>query len=102
MSDTLFDALDDLLRASLAMWSLAEEVQLDREAGQLVMSTGADTVLKISRAPNGMPFRWAVDVNGRKRTAASVVGVLRIVRQSLAPSYQPYQLTMAALPGNPS
>jgi len=50
------------------------------------------------RAPSELPFRWTVAVNGRQRTAASVNGVLRIVRQALAPGYQPQSLRIAAPP----
>ena len=96
MSDALLDALEELLRASVATWSLSDD-PLPRSSGDQIQLSGANAVIKVSRAAEGMPFRWVVEVGGRKRTAASVVGVLRIVRQTLAPGYQPYQLAIAPL-----
>jgi hypothetical protein len=61
-----------------------------------------DVALLIARAPAGMPFRWVVTKAERKRTAASVNGVLRIVRQALAPAYQPMQLRISPLPAPPN
>ena len=102
MSDVLLDELSVLLRTSITMWSLDDTVQLAALADEIKIQSGSGMVLRVVRAPGEMPFRWVVTIDGRKRTAASVVGVLRIVRQSLAPGYQPYQLTMTPLPGHPA
>jgi hypothetical protein len=45
-----------------------------------------------------MPFRWVITHLERKRTAASVSGVLRNTRQILAPDYQPLRLRIAPQP----
>ncbi|MEM8976193.1 MAG: hypothetical protein AAGD43_29345 [Pseudomonadota bacterium] len=102
MSDVLLDELSVLLRTSITMWSLDDAVQLAALADEIEIQSGSGMVLRIVRAPPEMPFGWVVTIDGRKRTAASVVGVLRILRQSLAPGYQPYQLTMTPLPGHPA
>lgn len=99
MSDVLVDALRDLLEASIDCWAL--EVAIDQSSVDDHIHIEADGTarLKIYRAPDNLPFRWVVEINERKRTAASINGVLRVVRQTLAPGYQPYQLTMAPSPG---
>ncbi len=99
MADPMMTALDQLLQASLAQWQLAGDVHL--EAGGITVSHH-DTNLSIGRAPCGMPFRWIVKVDGRRRTAASVNGVLHIVRQALAPGYVPLSLRIAPLPATPA
>lgn len=99
MADPMMTALERLLRASLAQWQLAGEVR--PVAAGLTVSNN-DATLSIGKAPSGMPFRWVVKVNGRRRTAASVNGVLRIVRQTLAPGYEPLSLRIAPLPAVPS
>ncbi len=100
MSDILLGELSALLRESMTMWSLDSDVQLTATDGDIEIRSGSGSDLCIVRAPANMPFRWVVTIDGRKRTAASIVGVLRIVRQSLAPGYQPYQLTITPLPGH--
>lgn len=99
MSDVLVDALRDLLEASIDCWAL--EVAIDQSSVDDHIHIEADGTarLKIYRAPDNLPFRWVVEINERKRTAASINGVLRVVRQTLAPGYQAYQLTMAPSPG---
>ena len=99
MGDAMMTALERLLRASLAQWQLDGDVQGD---GDTITLGHGDSTLSIGRAPDGMPFRWVVNVDGRRRTAASVNGVLRIVRQTLAPGYEPLSLRIAPLPAMPS
>ena len=99
MADPMMTALERLLQASLAQWQLAGDVRADA-AGLTVNSL--ETTLSIDKAPSGMPFRWVIKVNERRRTAASVNGVLRIVRQTLAPGYEPLSLRIAPLPAVPS
>ena len=99
MGDPMMTALAQLLQTSLAQWQLAGDVECD---GGAITLTHSDSLLSIGKAPDGMPFRWVVDVGGRRRTAASVNGVLRIVRQTLAPGYQPLSLRIAPLPAMPS
>ena len=99
MSDALMDALQDLLQVSFEHWSLEAGIKQTNVDNHIYIEACGTGRLKIYRAPNDMPFRWVVEIDERKRTAASVNGVLRIVRQTLAPGYQPYQLTMSPSPG---
>lgn len=99
MACSMTEALAHLLRASLSEWQLAGTVNV--ADGQLSLACG-ETEMSIERADAGMPFRWIVTIGGRRRTAASVNGVLRIVRQTLAPGYEPMNLRIAPLPAVPS
>ena len=99
MADPMMTALQQLLQASLPQWQLDATVGSSADAITVSQET---TTLTITRAPDGMPFRWVVERNGRRRTAASVNGVLRIVRQTLAPAYVPLSLRIAPLPATPS
>ena len=99
MGDAMMKALQRLLETSLEAWQLAGKVGAN---GTGLLLNSQDTELSIAKAPSGMPFRWVVMVDGRRRTAASVNGVLRIVRQSLAPGYEPLGLRFAPLPAVPS
>ncbi|MFT5511562.1 MAG: hypothetical protein ACI89J_004665 [Hyphomicrobiaceae bacterium] len=95
MSDPMITTLARLLDASLAGWQLTGDV---REANEGISLRCNGTDISIERAPRGMPFRWVLMIEGRKRTAASVGGVLRIVRQTLAPRYEPLSLRIAPAP----
>ncbi len=102
MSDHATAALATLLETSLVQWHIAGRVPVESEAPNhdqpVVRLTTADRALTVSRAPPAMPFRWLVEIDGRKRTAASVVGVLAITRQTVATGYTPFRLTIAPLP----
>ena len=91
-------ALVRLLETSLIEWQLTGDV-LETDGGISLRCEGTD--IAIERAPLGMPFRWVLVIEGRKRTAASVGGVLRIVRQTLAPGYEPLSLRIAPAPTVP-
>ena len=54
--------------------------------------------IRVERAPPGLPFRWMVAVNGRKRGAISLVAVLRQVRSALDPDYAMNRVRIAELP----
>lgn len=99
MSDRMMASLKRLLDASLTAWQLDGQVTADNDE-ILVRNDSAELI--IARAPDGMPFRWVVTVDGRRRTAASVNGVLRIVRQTLAPGYEPLHLRIAPPIGLPN
>lgn len=100
LGNTLVDRLADLLALSVAAWAgsgqhgagAAAAVRAD---GDEIMVTTADGVATVARAPAGMPFRWVVRFEGRTRTAQSVAGVLRIVRQHIAPDYVALRLNVA-------
>ena len=98
VSDDLMPAVARLIAASFDAWRLQGDVK--RSDAEICVTAG-EVALRISRAPPGMPFRWVVSISGRKRTAASVVGVLRIVRQTVAPGYEPLRLRIASLPATP-
>ena len=98
MSDPMMKALQRLLETSLEAWQLTGKVGAN---GAGLVLNSRDTELSIAKAPTGMPFRWVVTIDGRRRTAASVNGVLRVVRQTLAPEYQPLSLRIAPLPAKP-
>ncbi len=91
----MITTLARLLQVSLAEWQLSGNTR-EADGGILLHCKGAD--IAIERAPQGMPFRWVLVIEGRKRTAASVGGVLRIVRQTLAPGYEPLSLRIAPAP----
>ena len=99
MSSVLVDALRDLLEASIDCWALEAGIDQSSVDEHIHIEADGPAPLKMYRSPGNMPFRWSVEISERKRTAASINGVLRIVRQTLAPGYQPYQLTMAPSPG---
>lgn len=91
----MIPALTRLLDASIAAWKLDAVMDVDKEAGVIELRS-ANTVLRITPAPTGMPFRWVVMVDGRRRTAASVIGVLRMVRQTLSPGYEPRSMRVGS------
>jgi hypothetical protein len=96
------ESLAHLLAESINVWRCTDGMSVfvcGPDAIQLLADDGS-ILIGISRAPAGMPFRWVVETGNRKRTAASVTGVLRIVRQALAPDYQPAKLRIAPLPGS--
>jgi hypothetical protein len=75
-----------LLQRSIIAWGLIARVEADD--GAVIRITGLGRVITISRAPAGLPFRWRVACDGRTRFAASVVGVLRLVRRTLDPGHR--------------
>jgi hypothetical protein len=85
-----------LLEESLRAWHIAGTVERDESGGILVTAKGER--LQVMQAPDGVPFRWVVNVGGRTRTAMSVTGVLGIVRQAVDPSYQPLRARIAPAP----
>ncbi|MEO0477647.1 MAG: hypothetical protein AAF085_17010 [Planctomycetota bacterium] len=96
MNDPMIASLRHLLKVSLAEWHLDGDIMSD-QSGRTKVQCG-DVEMMIERAPQAMPFRWFLSIDGRKRTAASVAGVLRIVRQTLAPGYEPLSLRIAPTP----
>ncbi len=101
MSEDLIDALEVLLAASLAQWRCTEVAEISRRPDDALALRTEQHAVMIERAPAELPFRWVVGVDGRKRAAASVVGVLRIVRQTVSSGYTPGHVTIAELPRAP-
>ncbi len=93
-------SLARLLEESLAAWQCPADLSVRADGTEVIRLHGdvPQVRVNIRRAPPSMPFRWVVEVGGRKRTAASVVGVLRIVRQAVAADYRPARLRLAPSP----
>jgi hypothetical protein len=100
LSDTFHNTVRELLAQSLLAWGLTGSVQVEGEVegegGAILLSCNA-TGIRIEPAPAGVPFRWMVTVNGRKRGAISLVAVLRQVRGALDPGYAMTPVRIAAL-----
>ncbi len=81
-------------------WQCPADLSVRVDGTEVIRLNGdiSHVAIGIRRAPPSMPVRWVVEVGGRTRTAASVVGVLRIVRQAVAADYQPARLRLAPLP----
>lgn len=90
------ETVAELLAQSLAAWSSGGEVE---RAGPGVFLIGTvPRAIRIERASSGLPFRWMVTVAGRRRGAASLVGVLRQLRQAIQPDYAGIRLRIALAP----
>jgi hypothetical protein len=89
-----------LLEESLAAWQCPADLSVRADGTEVIRLNGdvSQILVNVRRAPPSMPFRWVVELGGRERTAASVVGVLRIVRQAVAADYQPARLRLAPPP----
>ena len=96
MSDTFHDIVCELLAQSLPAWGLFGSVGRDGDQAITVSCNGVQ--IRVERAPPGLPFRWMVAVNGRKRGALSLVAVLRQVRSALDPGYAINRVRIAELP----
>ena len=101
MSADLCDALQELIQESLAQWGCGEVSEVSRGTDGVLMLTSGQHVITVERAPEGLPFRWIVHVDQRRRAAASIVGVLRMIRQTLSIDYAPGHVTVAQLPPAP-
>lgn len=99
MHDPMIPTLVRLLKESLKQWQLAGNVR--QEPADAITLNSGNIEISIVRATAPMPFRWVLSIGGRKRTAASVGGVIRIVRQTLAPGYTPFTLRIAPAPAVP-
>lgn len=78
-----------LLRLSLATWGIAATITSEPDGRWLIKPDGQPAV-RICRAPIDIPFRWLLTTGaGRERPASSVTGLLRILRSTLDPGWQP-------------
>lgn len=101
MRDDLLAALDALIAKSLAQWR-CEPVSRGLRSSDGALTLRSDQhIITVERAAEGLPFRWIVHIDDHRRVAASVVGVLRIVRQTVTTSYRPGHVTIAPLPPAP-
>jgi hypothetical protein len=81
---------------SLAAWRVAGAVQRSHDGA--IVICGARKDIRIDPAPSDLMFRWMVTIDGRKRAAISVVGVLRQVREALDPGYAANRVRVALTP----
>ena len=96
MSDTFHDNVRELLAQSLPAWGLLGSVRGEDDGAITVSCNG--TEIRIERSPPGLPSRWMLAMNGRKRGAISLVAVLRQVRGALDPGYAMNRVRIAELP----
>jgi hypothetical protein len=94
--DRCTEHLRELLAESLAAWDLRGELRT-ADGGAILLSCNA-TEIRVDPAPPGLPFRWTVTVNGRKRAALALPAVLRQVRTALDPEYERCQVRIAPSP----
>ena len=90
------DLARELLAQSLAAWELSGRVCAQSDGAILVSCREME--IRIEAAAPGLPFRWMLCVDGRKRGAISLAAVLRQVRGALDPGYAITRVRIAALP----
>jgi hypothetical protein len=98
MSGTL-DHLRELMTQSLLAWRLIGEVCA---ADGAILVSCENHEIHVTPAPPGVPFRWNVTIDGRRRGAISVIAVLRQVRTALDPGYAAMRVRVATVPLVPS
>jgi hypothetical protein len=95
MSVTL-EHLCELMTQSLVVWRLTGTVHGTSDGAILVSCQNRN--IRIEPAPSDLPFRWTVIVDNRRRTAISLVAVLRQVRAALDPGYATMRVRIAPFP----
>ena len=93
MSEVSLDLACELLMQSLAAWRVDGAVERSRDGA--IVIRGACKDIRIDPAASDPMFRWMVAIDGRKRPAISVVGVLRQVREALDPGYAAKRVRVA-------
>jgi hypothetical protein len=96
VSEVRLDLACELMVQSLAAWRVAGSVQRSRDGA--IVICGARKDIRIDPAPSDLMFRWMVAIDGRKRRAISLVGVLRQVREALDPGYAANRVCVALTP----
>jgi hypothetical protein len=96
VSEAPVDMACELLVQSLAAWRVVGDVQRSPE-GSIVIC-GALKDIRINPAPANLMFRWMVTIDGRKRSAISLVSVLRQVREALDPGHAANRVRVALTP----
>ena len=96
MSEARVDLARELLVQSLAAWRVAGRVQ--RSPDGTIVICGALKDIRINPAPADLMFRWMVTIDGRRRSAISLVSVLRQVRKALDPGYAANRVRVALTP----
>ena len=100
MSGVPGDLACELLAESLAAWRVAGAVR--RESSGVIAISSSLKEIWIEPAAPDLMFRWMVTIDGRKRGAISLAGVLRQVRQALDPGYAANRVRVAVSPMAPS
>jgi hypothetical protein len=100
LSGTPNELVYELLAQSLVAWRVAGSVARASDGALLIGGSAKD--IRIERAPPHAMFRWTVTVDGRKRGAISLLGVLRQVREALDPGYAAVRVRIAVAPLVPS
>ena len=96
MSEARLDLACELMAQSLAAWRVAGAVHRARDGA--IMICGARKDIRIDPAPSDPMFRWMVTIDGRKRGAISIAGVLRQVRDALDPGYATSRVRVTLTP----
>ncbi len=101
MSHASNDPMCELLAQSLIAWRIAGSIR--RTSGGAILLRAGRKEIRIEPAPNNLPFRWMVGVDGRERGAISLLAVLRQVRAAIDPGYTPNnRVRIAVSPQVPS
>jgi len=95
VSEAPVDLARELLVQSLAAWRVAGRVQ--RSPDGTIVICGALKDIRINPAADLM-FRWMVTIDGRRRSAISLVSVLRQVRKALDPGYAANRVRVVLTP----
>jgi hypothetical protein len=93
-------ALISLFEESLVLWGRPGSVHRE-PTGAIVVKTAEHTV-RIERAEAGVPFRWLLLVDGRRRVAGSVTGLLRALRLGIDADFRPSRVRIAPTDTGPS
>lgn len=88
-----------LIEESLALWGCPGTVHRE-PTGTIVVKT-AEHQVRIDRAEVDLPFRWLVVVDGRRRVASSVTGLLRALRLGLDADFLPSRARIAPIDAGP-
>ena len=96
MSEVAVDLACELLVQSLAAWRVGGGVH--RSGDGAIVIRGARKDIRIDSAPSDPMFRWMVTIDGRKRGAISIAGVLRQVRDALDPGYATSRVRVTLTP----
>jgi hypothetical protein len=88
------DLVGELLAQSFVAWRVPGSVQCNAD-GTIVIGGNAKNI-RIDPAPPDLIFRWMVTVDGRKRGAVSLMGVLRQVREAVDPGYAANRVRVVA------
>ncbi len=94
MSESPRDPYLVLVEQSLIAWRLLAKVTRTGDGALLIAGLGRS--VRVERAPPDLPFRWFVTADGRRRSAVSVVAVLKQIRGTLDPGYASNRIRVAA------